>query len=510
MGFGCEAGFSAENASMFAAAHALAPLDWAVIAGYLAGIIALGVWLGRGQKSTRDYFLGGRDLPWWGVALSIVATETSALTFIGVPAMLFAEGGNLGFIQIVFGYAIGRLILAVVMVPYYFKNEIYSPFALIGNAFGQGAHKTAAGLFLIAGTLAAGVRVFVTCIPLQLMLGWDVTSAILLFVGLSLVYTAIGGLKAVVWTDAVQFGLFVVGGLFALFYIPTLIDGGWGKAMDTAREGGKLVWLNTDFSLRAPFNIWMGIFGATIFVLFTHGIDQLVAQRVLACRSIVDGRKALVFSAVTILPMMLLFLFVGVLLWAHYQHTPMAIEIPENVFGKKQTDYAFPIFMLTEAPVGVKGLLLVGIFAAAMSSVSSALSALASVSVMDLGLGKSAQDDNAKLKLSRKATIFWGIALVGVAYASREVDSVMNTAFALAGLTSGGLLGGVLLALTWKQTDGRPIIIGMASSLAAMLAIKYGLKEAIHWPWYTAIGCGITLLTAMLAKVALAEPRSSS
>ena len=157
--------------------------------------------------------------------------------------------------------------------------------------------------------------------------------------------------------------------------------------------------------------------------------------------------------------------------------------------------------MLTEAPVGVKGLLLVGIFAAAMSSVSSALSALASVSVMDLGLGKSAKDDEARLKLSRKATIFWGIVLVAVAYASREVESVMNTAFALAGLTSGGLLGGVLLALTWKQTDGRPIILGMVTSLVAMLAIKYGLKEAIHWPWYTAIGCGITLLAATLAKV---------
>ena len=495
---------------MFAAAHSLAPLDWVVIAAYLAGIIALGVWLGRGQKTTRDYFLGGRELPWWGVALSIVATETSALTFIGVPAMLFAEGGNLGFIQIVFGYAIGRLVLAVVMVPYYFKNEIYSPFALIGNAFGSGAHKTAAGFFLIAGTLAAGVRVFVTCIPLQLMLGWDVTSAILLFVGLSLVYTAIGGLKAVVWTDAVQFVLFVAGGLFALFYIPTLIDGGWSAAINTAREGGKLAWLNTDFTLGAPFNIWMGIFGATLFVLFTHGIDQLVAQRVLACRSFADGRKALVFSAVTILPMMMLFLIVGALLWAHYQSTPMAIEIPKNAFGKEQTDYAFPIFMLTEAPVGVKGLLLVGIFAAAMSSVSSALSALASVSVMDLGLGNSAKADDAKLKLSRGATIFWGIALVGVAYASREVDSVMNTAFALAGLTSGGLLGGVLLALVLKQPDGRPIIIGMVTSLAAMLAIKYGLKEAVHWPWFTAIGCGITLLTAMLAKVAMGGTSSTS
>ena len=495
---------------MFAVSPSLSPLDLVVIAIYFGGIIALGVRLGRGQKTTRDYFLGGRDLPWWGVALSIVATETSALTFIGVPAMLFAEGGNLGFIQIVFGYVIGRLVLAVVVVPYYFKNEIYSPFALIGNAFGPGAHKTAAGLFLIAGTLAAGVRVFVTCIPLQLMLGWDLTSAILLFVGLSLVYTAIGGLKAVVWTDAVQFVLFVFGGLFAFFYIPTLIDGDWMEAIDTAREGGKLAWLNTEFALGGSFNIWMGIFGATIFVLFTHGIDQLVAQRVLACRSIADGRKALIFSAVTILPMMLLFLYVGVMLWSLYQHTPMSIEIPENAFGKKQTDYAFPIFMLTEAPVGVKGLLLVGIFSAAMSSVSSALSALSSVSVMDLGLGVAAKDDAAKLKLSRGTTILWGIMLVIVAYASREVESVMNTAFALAGLTSGGLLGGVLLALVLRQSDGRPIIIGMAASLVVMVAIKYVLKEAIHWPWYTAIGCGITLMTTMLAKVALAEPRSSS
>ena len=359
------------------AAASVSPVDWAVIVVYLVGIIGLGLWFGRGQKTTRDYFLGGRDLPWWGVALSIVATETSALTFIGVPAM--AYGGNLMFIQIVIGYVIGRIALAVVMVPIYFKKEIYSPYALIGNAFGPGALKTAAIFFLIAGTLAAGVRVYVTCIPLQLMLDWPVLPSILLFVGLSLVYTYFGGLKAVVWTDAVQFFLFLAGGLFALFYIPTLIEGGWAAAMQTAREAGKLEWRNTDFTLGAPFNIWMGVLGAAVFVLFTHGIDQLVAQRVLACRSIADGRKALVFCAVVILPMMLLFLMVGVLLWAHYQQTPIPIDIPENSFGKKQTDYVFPIFMLAEAPVGVKGLLLVGIFAAAMSSVSSALSALSSV-----------------------------------------------------------------------------------------------------------------------------------
>ena len=483
---------------MLAAAPPISLIDWAVIIVYLIGIIALGVWLGRGQKTTRDYFLGGRELPWWAVAFSIVATETSALTFIGVPAM--AYGGNLMFIQIVIGYVIGRIVLAVVMVPLYFKKEIYSPYALIGDAFGSGAHKTAAVMFLIVGTLAAGVRVFVTCIPLQLMLDWPVLPAILLFVGLSLVYTFVGGLKAVVWTDAAQFILFVAGGLFALFYIPTLIDGGWSGAMETARAGGKLEWLNTQFTLAAPYNLWMGILGAGVFVLFTHGVDQLVAQRVLACRTLADGRKALVFCAVVILPMMLLFLMVGVLLWVLYQQTPIPIDIPENSFGKKQTDFVFPIFMLAQAPVGVKGLLLVGIFAAAMSSVSSALSALSSVTVMDLGLAKKESSDAHKLKLSRWTTLFWGAMLIVVAFASREVESVMDAAFSLVGLASGGLLGGVLLALTIKKGRGTPIILGMAVSLMAMLAIKYGLKDAIHWPWYTVIGCGITLVVSMLAN----------
>ncbi|MDD9865314.1 MAG: hypothetical protein OXS32_03095, partial [Verrucomicrobiales bacterium] len=243
--------------------------DWLVIVFYLAAVIGLGVWLGRGQRNTRDYFLGGRDLPWWGVALSILATETSALTFIGVPAMAYA--GNLGFMQIVLGYAVGRVILAVVMVPYYFRNEIYSPYALLGRAFGASAQKLGAVFFLVAGTLGAGVRVFVTCIPLQLMLGWSVTEAIFLFVGLSLVYTWFGGIKAVVWTDALQFVLLLAGGLFALFYLPTLIDGGWTGALGQAEEAGKLPWLNFDFTLAAPYNFWMGVIGAVVFVLFTHG-----------------------------------------------------------------------------------------------------------------------------------------------------------------------------------------------------------------------------------------------
>src|SRR5436190_6364124 len=190
--------------------------DWTIIVAYLAGIIGLGVWFGKDQRNTRDYFLGSRNIPWWGIGLSIVAAETSALTIIGVPAM--AYGGDMAFIQMIIGYVIARIILAVVMVPHYFKGEIYSPYQLLENSFGIGARRTASVFFLVMETLAAGVRVYVACIPVQLMLGINVLPSIILFVLLSLIYTYIGGVKAVIWTDAVQFGLFLAGGLFTLFY----------------------------------------------------------------------------------------------------------------------------------------------------------------------------------------------------------------------------------------------------------------------------------------------------
>src|SRR6267154_4225186 len=199
--------------------------DWVVICLYLLGIIGLGVWFGKDQHNTRDYFLGSKNVPWWGIGLSIVAAETSALTIIGVPSM--AYGGDLAFIQLIIGYVIARIILAIVMVPHYFKGEIYSPYQLFANAFGHSARQTAGGFFLLSETLAAGVRVYVACIPIQLLLGIHILPAIVLFVALSLLYTYFGGVKAVIWTDAVQFGLFLAGGLFTLLYIPQLFDGGF-------------------------------------------------------------------------------------------------------------------------------------------------------------------------------------------------------------------------------------------------------------------------------------------
>lgn len=507
--------------------------DWLVILAYLAGIVALGVWFGKDQRNTRDYFLGSRNIPWWGIGVSIVAAETSALTIIGVPAI--AYGGNIVFIQMIIGYVIARIILAVVMVPHYLSGEIYSPYQLLETHLGRGPRRLAGAFFLFLETMAAGVRVFVACIPIRLMLGEQVCSlgglvdpilgAILIFVGLSLVYTYIGGVKAVIWTDAVQFGLFLAGGIFALLYIPTLVDGGWSGAMAKAGEAGKLVWLNTSFTFSAPINIWMGVIGGTVMVLSTHGAEQLIVQRVLACKNVADGRKALALSAVLIFPLFLIFLLVGVLLWVYYQSHPFQIPLPEGRPGIKSFDFVFPIFMMTEVPHILKGFLIVAILSAAMSSISSAITSLASVSTMDfIRQMVKGQDEEYFLQFSKYSTVFWAAVLVGTAWLTREVTFVLNAAFSLRGLTSGALLGGLILALFGRGVGPRAAMIGMTASLLVMNVIYWpanipATKEwwlrtfggEVFWPWFTLIGTVVTLGVAWLVKVVAPEkPRPAA
>ena len=499
--------------------------DWGVIVLYLLGIIGLGVWFGKDQHNTRDYFLGSKSVPWWGIGLSIVAAETSALTIIGVPAT--AYGGNIAFIQMIIGYVIARIILAIVLVPHYFKGEIYSPYQLFANTLGPSARQTAGGFFLISETLAAGVRVYVASIPVKLMLGDKllgfgtgdpILGAILLFVVLSLLYTYVGGVKAVIWTDAVQFGLFLVGGVFAVCYIPSLMPGGAAEVFSKAAEAGKLHWLNGsppvgvswwNFLLGPPYNIWMGVFGGTAMVMSSHGAEQLIVQRVLACKNVGDGRKALMLSAVVIFPLFLIFLIVGAMLWVFYQSHPFQIALPEPRPGSgiKANDFVFPIFMMTEVPHVLKGFLIVAILSAAMSSVSSALTSLASVSTMDfvkhLLPGKS---EGFFLRFSKVSTIVWAAALIIVAYVSRRVEFVLNAAFSLRGLTSGALLGGLILAIGWKRGRATPVVTGMLCSLGVMTAIQLlpslefskefwrrTIGTEVFWPWYTLIGAIVTM-----------------
>jgi SSS family transporter len=492
--------------------HYLGNADWLVIALYLMGIVIFGSWCGKDQNNTRDYFLGGKNIPWWGIGLSIVAAETSALTIIGVPSMAF--GGDMVFIQMIIGYVIARILLAIVLVPHYFKGEIYSPYQLFADRLGISSQRAAAGCFLIGETLAAGVRVYVVSIPIQLMLGIGVLEAIVLFVVLSMIYTVIGGVKAVIWTDAIQFVLFLAGGVFTLVYIPSILEGGLPAIYEQAAASGKLHWLNSGFSWSAPFNIWMGVIGGTVMVLSSHGAEQLIVQRVLACKNVADGRKALILSAVMIFPLFLIFLLVGIMLWVFYQSHPFAIPLPETRPGLKANDYVYPIFMLTETPPVLKGFLIVAILSAAMSSVSSALTSLASVSTMDFVKRLMPnRDDVFFLKFSKESTVFWAAALIGVAYWSRTAEFVLNAAFTLRGLTSGALLGGLIMAVFTRKSDSTPVVTGMGVSLAAMIALSQwrwmdsatGKETGIFWPWFTLIGTSITLAVAFATRTMLSR-----
>jgi solute:Na+ symporter, SSS family len=318
----------------------------------------------------------------------------------------------------------------------------------------------------------------------------------------------VGGVKAVIWTDAVQFGLFLFGGLFTLCYIPHFFGGGSSEVLVMAADAGKLHWLNVAVTWRSlwqdPMNIWAGVIGGTFLVMSTHGAEQLIVQRVLACKNVRDGRRALILSAVVILPLFLVFLLAGVMLWAYYQKFPLGIPVPEvrPHSGIKANDFIFPIFMLTAVPHLLKGLLIVAILAAAMSSVSSAMTSLASVSTMDFAKKMlSKKSDEFFLRFSKVSTIFWAAALVIVAALSRQRPSVLDTAFSLRGLTGGALLGGLILAIWWRRGSAIPIITGMVCSLVVMIFVTNPKSSfPIYFPWYTMIGCVITIVVATVVR----------
>jgi Na+/proline symporter len=280
-----------------------------------------------------------------------------------------------------------------------------------------------------------------------------------------------------------------------------LLNGGAGQIFSEAAAAGKTHWLNTALTLGAPFNIWMGVIGGTVLVMSTHGAEQLIVQRVLACKNVRDGRRALALSAALIFPLFLVFLLVGVMLWVYYQHFKLAIPLPEARPGIKANDFIYPIFMVTAVPHVLKGFLIVAILSAAMSSVSSALTALASVSTMDVmkGLLTRAKDDEFFLRFSKRSTVFWAVVLILVAFLSRKNESVLNAAFGLRGLTSGALLGSLLLTLFWKRGSSGPVVIGMFAALAVMTVVF--LETKIFWPWYTLIGTTVALSVACVARM---------
>jgi len=466
-------------------------LDFAIIALYLAGITLFGLRFRKKQRSLRDYFLAGRDIPWWAIALSIVAAETSTLTIISIPGL--AYDSNLTFLQVIIGYIVGRIVISFLLLPHYFRGDLYTAYQLIERRFGRTLRSFTAGLFLLTRAAAEGVRVYAVSIVVSIALGTGEIASIAIITILTLIYTFEGGLAAVIWTDVVQTGIYVGGTLVGLVTILHLVPGGWSAIHAAAASAGKFQVFNFSTSFSVPYTFWAGVIGGTFFTTASHGTDQLIVQRLLAARGQKQSMTALISSGLAILFQFALFLIVGVMLWAYYR-------VPSSVFGRP--DRIYPTFIVTRMPHGISGLLVAAILAAAMSNLSAALNSLSSSAIMDFYARFRPQaDERNKMLFSRIATFLWAIVLFALAIiALHKAGRVVEVGLQIASIAYGALLGAFLLGVLTKRADQPGAIIGMLCGFSVELYLWLGTH--IPWTWWVMIGTIVTFTVGWLASLA--------
>jgi solute:Na+ symporter, SSS family len=472
-------------------------LDFAIIVLYLAGITLFGVYFRRGQQNLRDYFLGGRTAPWWAIACSIVATETSTLTIIGTPAIAFA--GNLAFLQLVLGYVVARAILCLVLIPQYFQGEFYTAYQLLEKRFGARMKWAAALVFMGTRALAEGVRISAIGKVVSVAFGTGERWSIGIVAGLTLIYTFEGGMSAVIWTDVAQLALYLVGSIAAFLLLLHKIPGGWPAVTQVAAaSGGKLRIFDFAFSLTKSYTFWSGLIGGTFLTMASHGTDQTMVQRLLAARNERDSKKALLASGGIVFAQFALFLVLGVLLFVFAQQHA-------GLTAPADTDRIFPEFIVREMPAGLAGLVLASIFAVAMSNASGSLNSLASSSIIDLGRRSrdlAATDPAARekrqLRLSRRVTLLWGVVL-GLLGLIRW-GGVLEAGLTIASITYGGMLGVFLLGSWNRRANEAGALTGFACGIAAMIAVRF--YTPLAFTWYVLAGTTVTFAVGSLASLA--------
>jgi len=469
------------------------PLDVVVIAAYCVAVIVFGLVLSGRQRDASDYFLGHRGLPWWAIMLSIVATETSALTIISVPGL--AARGDLTFLQLSFGYLVGRIGVAAFLLPGYFEGTQDTAYQRLERRFGPRARRTASGVFLVTRALADCVRIFATAIPLAIITQWSLAAGILAIGIVTVIYTWVGGLRAVVWVDVIQLGVYLVGGIATLL-VATHLAGGVG-AFARAWDAGKLVTLDFTPSFKVLYTFWGGVLGGALLAGASHGTDHLIVQRLLAARGLRDAQRALIGSGVFIIMQFALFLLVGTSLW-------LAGADPGPA---TRGDAIYPTFAINQLPAGLAGLVIAGILAAAMSSHASAVNSLASASTQDFYAPLTGRHDPTHLLwVGRWLTLVWTAVLVAGAMAFRNQNTpVVQLALSIASITYGGLLGTYLLGGLWPRARERDVIVAIVVSVLAMtpivLGVPWRLLPGLAWPWYVPLGTAVTVSVGMVSSL---------
>lgn len=486
-------------------------LDAAVLLAYLVGTTALGMWLGRDQKDARDYFVADRAIPWWAILFSVVATETSALTFISIPGLAYLA--DLSFLQVALGYLVGRIVIAYTLLPRYYQGELVTAYALLQRRFGVATRRFASIIFMVTRAFGDSVRVFATAIPIALIIGPVIdpkylTPVSILILGVfTIIYTYHGGMRAVVWTDVLQTFVYLFGGVAALWLIGKGVDGGWSAIFSDAAARGKLNVIDTYTGVDRAHTLWAGLIGGAFLSMASHGADQLIVQRLLASSSLRDARRSLIGSGIAVILQFTLFLIIGIGLFAYYEGRTFA-----------RPDEIFPRFIVEVMPPGLTGLVIAAILAAAMSTVSGALNSLSAATTHDIYLpltGRRA-DDPGVLRIGKIFTLVWAVILVGGALMYRAQGTpVVVVALSVASFTYGGLLGGFFLGMLWQRAIQRDAILGMAVGIAAMTLVVFakplsaaypGLADTlaplgrIAWPWYVLIGTTITMIVGVLSS----------
>jgi SSS family solute:Na+ symporter len=488
-------------------------LDFVVIIAYLVGITLLGMYVGRRQRDAKDYFIAGREIPWWAVLFSIVASETSALTFISIPGLAYV--GNLGFLEIATGYLVGRIVLAYTLLPRYYEGNLVTAYALLEKRFGIAARRFTSVVFMVTRGMADSVRVYATAVPIALIIGpllpraAVMPAAVLVLGTLTVIYTIRGGMRAVVWTEIVQASVYLLGGLSAIVIIGQLVPGGWHSIVAAAAPAGKFKIISWYTGFDQPHTMFAGIIGGAFLSMASHGADQLIVQRLLSARSLKAAQVAVIGSGVAVIIQFALFLILGVGLWGLYGG---------KVFPSP--DAIFPTFIVDQMPHGLVGLLLAAVLAATMSTHSGAINSLAAAATHDIYLpltGRS-PDDPRTLRVGRFFALFWGVVLTGGAllFPQNPKTSVVVIALSIASFTYGGLLGGFFLAIFWRRARQRDAIVGMSVGIAVMSVIVFAKQISaavpawaatlaplarIAYPWFVLIGTAITLFVGILSSL---------
>jgi solute:Na+ symporter, SSS family len=501
------------------------PLDLTIMVAYLTGIVLFGAYFSRAQRTIQDYFVSGKRLPWWAIMGSIVATETSTVTFISIPGLAYAT--NFTFLQLVMGYMIGRVAITLLFLPAYFRGELLTVYQLLGQRFGTAVKQLAASLFLITRSLADGFRLFATGLVLaallrampgtdELALAWvpaleptiTVLVASVLVIGVAtMIYTYLGGMTAVIWTDVIQLVVYVGGAIIALFVLLGEIPGGWSEVAATGRAAGRFQLFDFTWDVTRGYTFWSGVIGGAFLTTATHGTDQMMVQRYLCSDSERHARAALLWSGAIVFVQFALFLLIGAMLYVYYTgYAPQEIvEFTRD--GRLLTDRIFPHFIVRHLPAGIVGLVIAAIFAAAMSTLSSSLNSSAAATVGDFYMPLTGERRSAAhyLTVSRLLTAAFGlvqitVAIVAINLSSRVVDEVLG----IASFTNGVILGVFLLGTLTVRVQQRAAFIGILLGAALMLYVK--LFTGVTWQWYVLIGSLATLATGWLASLGLEPP----